>query len=82
VKPEELQAIRERIEGLRTLTLSMHIDAWKVVFTDAPKMLNEIERLRDALEYIATFEHVSLKSCDINVKELGEVARQALEGDQ
>jgi hypothetical protein len=42
----------------------------------------EIERLREALEYIATFEHVSLDSCDINVKELGEFARQALEGDE
>jgi HAMP domain-containing protein len=76
VKPEELQAIRERIEGLRTLTLSMHIDAWKVVFTDAPKMLNEIERLRGALERILD------ELEDGYNNEAYRIARQALEGDQ
>jgi predicted Zn-dependent peptidase len=78
VKLEELQAIREQFCNKFVISMDDPAEIQETVYS----LLDEIERLRGALEYIATFEHVSLKSCDINVKELGEVARQALEGDQ
>jgi predicted Zn-dependent peptidase len=77
VKPEKLKAIREQFCNKFVISMDDPAEIQEIVYS----LLDEIERLRGALEYIATFEHVSLKSCDINVKELGEVARQALDGE-
>ena len=42
------------------------------------RLIAEGKRMRDKLLYIASFEHASLRDCDINVNELGEEAREAL----